>query len=75
MFLNIILTLGILPVMYFGYSKPQNLTQPFSQTHTSEMFWYSENINYPLLYQGLVMPTYREEYCATIQPDYQDTCY
>lgn len=47
---------GILPVLYLGYSKPQNLTQPFSQTQKYEMLWYSENISCPLLYQGLVMP-------------------
>lgn len=39
MFVNTILVLGILSVLQFGYSKLQNLTPAFPQTHTYEVLW------------------------------------
>lgn len=66
MFLNTILVLGILSVLQFGYSKLQNLTPAFSQTHTYEVLWLKKKSNYPLLQQSLSSSTYhliREKYC------------
>lgn len=65
MFVITILVLGILSVLQFGYSKLQNLTPAFSQTHTYEVLWLKKKSNYPLLQQGLPSSTYhiREKYC------------
>lgn len=44
MFLDPILVLGILSVLQFGYSKLQNLTPAFPQTHTYEVLWLKKKV-------------------------------
>lgn len=67
MFLNIILTLRILSVLHFGYSKPQNLTSTSVQTHTSEMLWYSENSKL-LITTSRLTPSYLQGEVVGHQP-------